>query len=54
MNNNKNNMKRKEHLISTLVKKFDDYMTNLSEKRKITNIFFEFEDRARNDLMKLV
>lgn len=54
MKDNKINMKKKENLISNLVKKFDEYMGSITEKRKILSMFSEFDERARKDLFSLL
>ncbi len=47
-------MKVKETLISDLVNKFDDYMSNFIHQKKINSIFSEFDNKARKDLMSLI
>lgn len=48
------NMKKKEALISNLVMKFDEYMVAYKEKRKVQQIFNEFDQKTRKDFISLV
>ena len=41
-------------IINSLVRNFEIYMKNFSDRLKINNVFNEFENKARDDLMNLV
>ena len=54
MEETKINIKKKEELISQLIKNFNSYLNEYNDNRKIKSIFKEFDDLARRDFINIV